>query len=130
MKILKETKGMTTEEFVQYKSARAQASEAKGVDDRLEAKAEETESKGRADDAPSEKKKKVCTENKNTKINRPLDLKKITDVKEQMKIITRYNEAIAMAQETVLPDRPKRTREWYQLSMEELQKAQERTRSA
>ena len=39
----------------------------------LEAKAEETESKGRADDAPSEKKKKVCTENKNTKINRPLD---------------------------------------------------------
>ena len=42
-----------------------------------------------------------------------------------MKIITRYNEAIAMAQETVLPDRPKRTKEWYQLSITELQKAQE-----
>ena len=45
-------------------------------------------------------------------------------------MITRYNEAIAMAQETVLPDRPKRTKEWYQLSITELQKAQERTRAA
>ena len=54
----------------------------------------------------------------------------MTDAKEQMKMITRYNEAIAMAQETVLPDRTKRTKEWYQLSLTELQKAQERTRAA
>ena len=45
-------------------------------------------------------------------------------------MIMRYNEAIAMAQETLLPDRPKRTKEWYQLSLTELQKAQERTRAA
>ena len=70
-------------------------------------------------------------ENSNIKTNPPLNLTKITDAKEQMKMITRYNEAMAMAQETVLPDRPKRTKEeWYQLSITELQKAQERTRAA
>ena len=130
MKILRETKDMTTEEFAQYKSDRAQATKAasKAMEkgNVTEAKAEETESEPEAE----EKADDASTENSNTKTNPPLNLIKITDAKEQMKMITRYNEAIAMAQETVLPDRPKRTKEWYQLSLTELQKAQERTRAA
>ena len=124
MKILRETKDMTTTvEFAQYKSDRAQASKAaskaREKDNVTEVKAEETESEPEAE----EKADDASTENSNTKTNPPLNLTKITDAKEQMKmIIMRYNEvleAIAMAQETVLPDRPKRTKEWYQLSITE-----------
>jgi len=94
--------------------------------DVTEAKGEETES----EPAAGEKADDASTENSNIKTNPPLNLKKITDANEQMKMITRYNEAISMAQETVLPDRPKRTKGWYQLSLTEVQKAQERTRAA
>ena len=101
MKILRETKDMTTEEFAQYKSDRAQASKAaskaREKDNVTEAKVEETESEPEAE----EKADDASTENSNTKTNPPLNLKKITDAKAQMKMITRYNEAIAMAQETV-----------------------------
>ena len=89
MKILRETKDMTTEEFAQYKSDRAQASKAasKAMEkgDVTEAKAEETESEPEAE----EKADDARTENSNIKTNPPLNLTKITDAKEQMKMITR-----------------------------------------
>ena len=65
MKILRETKDMTTEEFAQYKSDRAQvskaASKAREKGNVTEAKAEETESEPEAE----EKADDASTENSN-----------------------------------------------------------------
>ena len=69
MKILRETKDMTTEECAQYKSDRAQASKAASkameIGNVTEAKAEETESETEVE----EKAENASTENSNTKTN-------------------------------------------------------------